>query len=651
MNKLLLTFFFLVGLSCPPVQLAASSHDRGTLPEVSMDVTPPEFACPGGVTMLCTYVSSTQNPVTFLGTWPTPTATDDSGQVAVVQIAGPISGVTYLTPGVTYMVTYKATDPSGNFTLCSFFVRLDDELPVLTYCPGNLTLCSPTEPWPLPTATDNCGQPTLVQTGGPVSGQDPVPVGVATLVSYRFYDGLGNFTACSFLVTLESEPPVFSNCPGNLTVCGPTDPWPIPSATDNCGQVSFVQIAGPTSGVNALVPGVVYTVGYKATDLAGNSATCFFTVSIDGKPPTATCSNQTLTFNGQNSIPLDANTLVTATDDCGIQSITLSPSAITCAQIGQTVLVTATVTDINGNVVTCTSNITVTGLPCGWSQNPNGVNCPNGSNVGFNPGTNVWTVASTNCYYANPFTSDALAFAQRTLCGDGSVTAQVTSINGNALGWAGLVMRESNAAGAKKAQLTTNLNSNVNRREFRLTTGGQSYPQQSLAFNRYWLRLERSGNQFSMYTSPNGQNWFFVGAQNIAMGSCIQIGLVVTNYQQTSTVTTTFANVSFTGSSVPLLVAPNNSDTPQDARDLPEFEVFPNPTSGELNVNLTQYTGRAVHLNVYSIEGLLLRSVKMDEVQTTLATIDLSDHPNGMYLIQVKSEGLPDVTQRVMLTR
>lgn len=82
-----------------------------------------------------------------------------------------------------------------------------------------------------------------------------------------------------------------------------------------------------------------------------------------------------------------------------------------------------------------------------------------------------------------------------------------------------------------------------------------------------------------------------------------------------------------------------------------EFEVFPNPTSGELNVNLTQYTGRAVHLNVYSIEGLLLRSVKMDEVQTTLATIDLSDHPNGMYLIQAKSEGLPDVTKQVVLAR
>jgi hypothetical protein len=53
--------------------------------------------------------------------------------------------------------------------------RMDVTPPVFTDCPANiLTLCSPTEPWLLPTATDNCGQPTLVQTSGPVSGQDPV---------------------------------------------------------------------------------------------------------------------------------------------------------------------------------------------------------------------------------------------------------------------------------------------------------------------------------------------------------------------------------------------------------------------------------------------------------------------------------------------
>jgi len=650
MNELLLPFFFLVGLGCPPVQLAASSRDMNTLPETSMDVTPPVFTnCPSGLVTICDHID-TQNFATFLTTWIVPTATDDSGQATVVQVAGPQSGVTYLPVGVIYTVRYKATDPSGNFEYCTFTIMLDDEPPVVFF-PGNLIVCAPAT-WTLPTATDNCGQViNRTQLAGPVMGINTLSPGTTT-VSYRLSDRFANQTICTYTLTLESEPPVFSNCPGNVTVCGPTDPWPIPTATDNCGQVSYVQVAGPVSGVNALVPGVVYTVGYRATDLAGNSATCYFTVSIDGKLPTATCSNQTLTFNGQNSIPLDANTLVTATDDCGIQSIALSPSAITCAQLCQTVPVTATVTDINGNVATCISYITVNGLPCGWSQNPNGVNCPNGSNVGFNPGTNVWTVASTNCYYANPFTTDALAFAQQSLCGDGSVTAQVTSINGNALGWAGLVMRESNAAGAKKAQLITNLSSNVNRREFRLTTGGQSYPQQSLALNRHWLRLERLGNQFSMYVSQNGQTWLLVGSQNIAMNSCIQVGLVATNYQQNSTVTATFANVSFA-------IGGNNLVTPTDeatvrANDYlpqPDFSIFPNPTTGALKVDLTQYAGLPVRLEVYSLQGQLLQFVELDEVQTALESIDLSDHTDSMYLIRVKSAGMSDVMKRVVLAR
>jgi FtsP/CotA-like multicopper oxidase with cupredoxin domain len=64
-------------------------------------------------------------------------------------------------------------------------------------------------------------------------------------------------------------------------------------------------------------------------------------------------------------------------------------------------------------------------------------------------------------------------------------------------------MRESNAPGAKKAQLMTNL-SNLSRREFRTATNGAAQPQQFPSQNRYWLRIVRAGNQFTMYVSANG---------------------------------------------------------------------------------------------------------------------------------------------------
>ncbi|HRK82931.1 MAG TPA: T9SS type A sorting domain-containing protein [Saprospiraceae bacterium] len=40
--------------------------------------------------------------------------------------------------------------------------------------------------------------------------------------------------------------------------------------------------------------------------------------------------------------------------------------------------------------------------------------------------------------------------------------------------------------------------------------------------------------------------------------------------------------------------------------------MYPNPTGGDLNVDLTNYVGRAVSLEVYSLEGKLLQFNKID---------------------------------------
>lgn len=357
------------------------------------------------------------------------------------------------------------------------------------------------------------------------------------------------------------------------------------------------------------------------------------------------CTNITVTFNGQNSIPLTASQLATATDDFGTPILSINPTVITCQQVGQSVPVTVMARDATGNTATCISTVTVAGLPCGWSQQPNGVNCANGNSIAFNAATGVYTATSTGCSYGPPFSSDATAFVQRTLCGNGSITARVTGINPLAGGWAGIVMRESNAAGAKKAQLMTNLGSD-HRREFRTTTNGAAQPQQFLSLSRYWLRITRVGNQFTMFVSSNGTNWFPAGSQAIAMSNCIEMGLVATNNTSNSTVTATFSNVSFSGSTSGL-----GGGTEQSAQSIEAphgFEVYPNPTGGELNVDLTQYIGRSVRIEVYSLEGKLLQFSELDEVQTTLERLDMSRFQNGMYLVSVKSAGLPDAVRRVV---
>src|SRR5438477_140844 len=68
-------------------------------------------------------------------------------------------------------------------------------------------------------------------------------------------------------------------------VCGAVVSWTAPTATDNCAGATITQTAGLASG--SLFPAGVTTVTYTATDAAGNTAACTFTVTVspDTQPP------------------------------------------------------------------------------------------------------------------------------------------------------------------------------------------------------------------------------------------------------------------------------------------------------------------------------------------------------------------------------
>lgn len=415
-----------------------------------------------------------------------------------------------------------------------------------------------------------------------------------------------------------------------------------PEVLDNC-TVTRLNDYNNTASLNGIAfPVGVTTVVWTAMDASGNTASCTVDITvIDDQMPTATCFDQAITLNGEAQIGLKADDLVDAADNCSIESITFSPAAISCESLGQTVPVTATVADANGNTATCVSQITVDGLPCGWSQNPDGVGCEDGSSIGYNPASGTFSVTSANCYYAAPYTNDALAYGQYELCGDGMITAQVTGIAG--LGWAGITLRESNAPGAKKVQLTTNLNSNQSRREVRLTTGGQAYPQQFPAQGRYWLRLMRQGNQFVGYTSANGTQWFQAFAVTVSMNTCIQAGLVLSNYQSNNTISATFANVSVVQNRNNLVVAP--AGTTPTAAVQTRINVYPNPTNGPVQIDLSGYAHQAVRIEVYDSYGHKLQTKNTDNPAFNL---DLSGYPSGLYFIRLNADGTPDRTVRLI---
>ena len=134
----------------------------------------------------------------------TPEGFDNSGDVTVTQIAGPVSGEVF--PVGTTTVTFQVEDASGNTTTCSFDVTVNDnEAPEITSV-ANITQnvdvdsCSATVEYELPTATDNCEGVEVTLTEGLASGSE-FPLGV-TEVTYTATDAAGNTVTTTFTVTV-----------------------------------------------------------------------------------------------------------------------------------------------------------------------------------------------------------------------------------------------------------------------------------------------------------------------------------------------------------------------------------------------------------------------------------------------------------------
>jgi hypothetical protein len=81
------------------------------------------------------------------------------------------------------------------------------------------------------------------------------------------------------------------------------------------------------------------------------------------------------------------------------------------------------------------------------------------------------------------------------------------------------------------------------------------------------------------------------------------------------------------------------------------FNVYPNPTYGEVNLDLKDYIGKTVQIELYSLEGTLMEMIREDEILQNTKTINMNGFTAGMYFVKLKSAGLPDVTKRVMLTK
>ncbi|MFM9947180.1 MAG: choice-of-anchor Q domain-containing protein [Saprospiraceae bacterium] len=616
------------------------------------DVAQPSFACPANrdVNLNATCQLVVPNLISGL------TGTDNCGTVSFTQNPTANTAVASSHNG-TVLVTITANDGNGNTSNCQVTLTGKDVTQPSFACPANRDVnlnatCQLVVPNLISglTGTDNCGTVSFTQNPAANTAVASSHNGTV-LVTITANDGNGNTSNCQVTLTGKDVTQPTFTCPANRDVnLNATCQLVVPNliggltGTDNCGTVSFTQNPAANTAVASSHNGTVL-VTITANDGNGNTSNC--SVTLTGKdvtPPTVVCKNTTVFLNAAGNYTLLAADVFNATassDNCsGVLTVTnISPATVSCNKANQTIPVTVTVQDAAGNSATCMAQIVVqegTTQPEGWSSN--NVGNANGSG-GYKPCTGSngqFTVSATGFSTSS---ADVLHLTSRQLCGNGEIIARVANLSGG--GWAGITLRETLTPGSKKVALKTQNNGNI-RREIRTVTNGAVNNLNYLRPGHTWLRLVRNGNIFSGYTSANGTTWDFAFTATVSMVGCVYAGLFAESINTNVTTTATFDNVQVIGGTSSLVEAPQ---TPVAASNVSP-EVYPNPTNGEVNIDLSGYADPVGTLNVFDAYGKLVVQQRLDG--SPLFRIKL-DGDDGVYFLSIEVEGEAPVTKRVVI--
>jgi regulation of enolase protein 1 (concanavalin A-like superfamily) len=351
-------------------------------------------------------------------------------------------------------------------------------------------------------------------TGGSTTGQSisnvTLPYWVRLIRSGNNFSGYGspdgvNWTQIGATQTITMAQSVFIG----LAVSSNTNSALATATFDN---VSVSTVAAPAPNISGISP----TTGPVGTQ-----------VVISGSGFATSQGGSVVTLSGA---PVTINTW-SATSI----SITIPPGATTGPLV---VSIAPSMT--NSNPVTFTVNALA--LPPQWLDQDVGAVGPAGS-ASYANGT--FTVMASGNWIWN--FADGMNFAYQPLSGNGTIMARLLSLQGGTSSEStGVMIRETLDPGSAHAYAAYGGGSFIYFTE-RPSTGAMSTLQtNSVAVTfPYWVKLVRSGNNFSVYSSADGVNWVQIGAtQTITMAQNVFIGLAVCSDTNAALATATFDNVS-----------------------------------------------------------------------------------------------------------
>ncbi len=261
----------------------------------------------------------------------------------------------------TVMITVYARDTAGNIDSCMSTVVVMDTVPpsvvctdttvyldangefILdsTYVIANVTsLCGIDSVW-LSDTLATCGMDTLMVTVYARDSSNNIDSCIATVL---VMDTLAPTITCI-------DTTVYLNTAGEFDF---DTSYVVSSVMDNCGVDSvWLSDTLATCGVDTLM------ITVYAQDTAGNIDSCMATVLVmDTLAPTIACLDTTVYLDASGEFAFDTSYVFdSAMDNCGVDSIWLSDTLVTCGM--DTLMVTVYAQDSNGNIDSCMATVVI----------------------------------------------------------------------------------------------------------------------------------------------------------------------------------------------------------------------------------------------------------------------------------------------------
>ncbi|MDW3646182.1 MAG: PKD domain-containing protein [Bacteroidia bacterium] len=257
----------------------------------------------------------------------------------------------------------------------------------------------------------------------------------------------------------------------------------------------------------------------------------------------------------------------------------------------------------------------------GFCSLPNGWNSQDIGNVGL-PGASCYDdstetfaiAASGEDIWGN---EDSFHYLYQELDGNGVIIAKIDDIEQtHQFAKGGVMIREKLDAGSRHAMLV--LNQNQRAFQYRMEENGITGPESGSWLGEnidhpYWVKLERTGNDFAGYISPDGNDWTLVGAVTMELADIIYVGLALTSHDNSALNIGAFKEIDITAAS--------NTNFPVELLD------FKGVLTGR-GTNLEWSTARESNNHMYTIERSIDGSAfqKIGEMMGAGTTTRRSDY-------------------------